>query len=95
MSMHAQCYRDAEKLITQFAPKGFSPCLDLDTDEENIADILWAVLHEVDMMEEGNVVVNIRARSRIIKAVVEFFEKWGPMAGGERGLYERWLVAHK
>lgn len=69
---YSQCLKDAEKLITS----KFIPAID-DIQERTVSNVLFKVLIEFDLMNEGELESMIRQdKMRKTKQVKKFFEKW-------------------
>lgn len=67
-----QCLKDAEKLVTS----KFIPAID-DIQEHTVSNVLFKVLIEFDLMNEGELESMTRQdKMRKTKQVRKFFEKW-------------------
>lgn len=69
---YSQCLKDAEKLITS----KFIPAID-DIQERTVSNVLFKVLIEFDLMNEGELESMTRQdKMKKTKQVKKFFEKW-------------------
>jgi hypothetical protein len=82
----AQCLKEAQKLNT----KHFSPELDT-IEDETVSSVLYKVLTEHDLLEEGELDVPRRSAEAWKKKVSSFIQKWRHLVEveSERKLYNK------